>query len=236
MSFEVTNSAAQAVQLLEVKKTYLMGAVSVSALRGVSLDVQAGDYISIMGPSGCGKSTLLNLLGCLDRPTDGHYFLGGTDVSTLDDDDLSAIRGSRIGFVFQSYNLIQQLTVLENIEVPLFYSGMSEEESRERAQAMALRVGLEERLFHRPFELSGGQQQRVAIARALVNDPLFLLADEPTGNLDSSSGSEIMRLFDELHAQGKTLILVTHDEKVGRHARRQVRLRDGMVEKDERSV
>ncbi len=236
MSFEVTNSAPPAVQLQEVKKTYLMGAVSVSALRGISLNVQAGDYISIMGPSGCGKSTLLNLLGCLDRPTDGHYFLGGTDVSTLDDDDLSAIRGSRIGFVFQSYNLIQQLTVIENIEVPLFYSGMSEEESRERAQAMALRVGLEERLFHRPFELSGGQQQRVAIARALVNDPLFLLADEPTGNLDSSSGTEIMRLFDELHAQGKTLILVTHDEKVGRHARRQVRLRDGMVEKDERSA
>jgi putative ABC transport system ATP-binding protein len=187
-----------------------------------------------MGPSGCGKSTLLNLLGCLDRPTAGRYRLGGQDVSQLDDDALSTIRGARIGFVFQSYNLIQQLTVVENIEVPLFYQGWPEEAGRERARQLAERVGLGDRLEHKPFELSGGQQQRVAIARALVNDPLIILADEPTGNLDSASGADILRLFDELHAQGKTLVLVTHDPNVAAHARRVLRLRDGQVESDTR--
>jgi putative ABC transport system ATP-binding protein len=185
-----------------------------------------------MGPSGCGKSTMLNLLGCLDRPTSGHYFLGDEDVSQMDDDALSAVRGARLGFVFQSYNLIQQLTVLENIEVPLYYQGWPESESRAKARELALRVGLEARLEHKPFELSGGQQQRVAIARALVNDPLVLLADEPTGNLDSVSGAEILRLFDELNEQGTTLIMVTHDTNVSKHAGRSIRLCDGLIESD----
>jgi putative ABC transport system ATP-binding protein len=187
-----------------------------------------------MGPSGCGKSTLLNLLGCLDRPSAGRYLLGGDDVSQMNDDSLSAVRGARLGFVFQSYNLIQQLTVVENIEIPLYYQDCPEDESRERARALAARVGLEERLDHKPFELSGGQQQRVAIARALVNDPLVILADEPTGNLDSASGVEIMKLFDELNEQGKTLILVTHDTNVAQNARRAIRLRDGQMESDVR--
>jgi len=220
------------VQLDNLHKTYQIGPVTVEALRGVTLDILAGDYVSIMGPSGCGKSTMLNLLGCLDRPTVGSYCLGGEDVSRMDDDALSAIRGARLGFIFQSYNLIQQLTVVENIEIPLFYQGQSEEESRARACELAARVGLEDRLEHKPFELSGGQQQRVAIARALVNDPILILADEPTGNLDSTSGVEILRVFDELNAQGKTMILVTHDPTVSSHARRIIRLRDGRVESD----
>ena len=179
-------------QFDNVYKSYVMGMVTVEALRGVSFDIAAGDYISIMGPSGCGKSTVLNLLGCLDRPTAGHYRLGGQDVSGMDDDALSAIRGMRLGFIFQSYNLIQQLTVVENIEIPLYYQDRPEAECRELACKLAARVGLDHRLDHRPFELSGGQQQRVAIARALVNDPLVILADEPTGNLDSASGVEIL--------------------------------------------
>jgi putative ABC transport system ATP-binding protein len=209
-----------------------MGLVTVEALRGITFAVESGDYISIMGPSGCGKSTLLNLLGCLDRPTSGFYRLGGEDVSSMEDDALSAVRGTRLGFVFQSYNLIQQLTVLENIEVPLYYQGCAEAESRERARALAARVGLEHRLDHKPFELSGGQQQRVAIARALVNDPLVLLADEPTGNLDSTSGTDILKLFDQLNTQGKTLIMVTHDSSVSLHAHRAIRLCDGQIESD----
>lgn len=225
---------AAIAQFQDVRKTYQMGLVTVEALRGVSFQVQEGDYISIMGPSGCGKSTLLNLLGCLDRPTSGHYFLGDADVSQMDDDALSSVRGARLGFVFQSYNLIQQLTVLENIEVPLYYQGRPEDESRELAHKMAALVGLEKRLEHKPFELSGGQQQRVAIARALVNDPLVLLADEPTGNLDSASGTEILKVFDDLNRQGKTLILVTHDNSVSTHAHRAIRLRDGEVESDVR--
>lgn len=222
------------VQFQQVRKTYQMGLVTVEALRGVTFDIHSGDYISIMGPSGCGKSTLLNLLGCLDRPTDGQYFLGGEDVSGMNDDALSAVRGARLGFVFQSYNLIQQLTVVENIEIPLYYQDRPEAEGRAMARRMAARVGLDERLEHRPFELSGGQQQRVAIARALVNDPLVILADEPTGNLDSTSGTEILKLFDELNEQGKTLILVTHDADVGRRARRAIRLHDGQIESDVR--
>jgi len=225
---------APIVHFDNVRKTYQMGPVTVEALRGVTFEIHAGDYISIMGPSGCGKSTLLNLLGCLDRPTSGHYRLGGEDVSQMNDDALSAVRGARLGFVFQSYNLIQQLTVVENIEVPLYYQDRSESQSREMARRMAARVGLEQRLGHKPMELSGGQQQRVAIARALVNEPLVILADEPTGNLDSSSGTEIMRLFDELHEQGKTLILVTHDPSVGQRAHRTIRLRDGEIESDVR--
>jgi putative ABC transport system ATP-binding protein len=220
------------VQFANVRKTYQMGPVTVEALRGVTFDIQPGDYISIMGPSGCGKSTLLNLLGCLDRPSSGQYFLGNEDVSQMDDDALSAVRGARLGFVFQSYNLIQQLTVVENIEIPLYYQDLPEHESREQARKLAARVGLEHRLDHKPFELSGGQQQRVAIARALVNDPLVILADEPTGNLDSKSGKEILALFDELHQQGKTLILVTHDSKVAERSYRAIRLSDGQIESD----
>jgi len=226
--------ASPIVQFENVCKTYQMGLVTVEALRGVSFSIESGEYISIMGPSGCGKSTLLNLLGCLDRPTSGQYFLGGEDVSQMDDDALSAVRGARLGFVFQSYNLIQQLTVVENIEIPLYYQDRSEEESRKQARKLAARVGLEDRLEHKPFELSGGQQQRVAIARALVNEPLVLLADEPTGNLDSTSGVEIMKLFGELNEQGKTLILVTHDPNVAGNARRAIRLRDGRIESDVR--
>jgi len=225
---------SQIVQFDNVRKTYQMGLVTVEALRGVSLEIQAGEYVSIMGPSGCGKSTMLNLLGCLDRPTSGRYLLGAEDVSQMDDDALSTVRGTRLGFIFQSYTLIQQLTVVENIEVPLYYQSRPEEESRALAAQYAARVGLENRADHKPFELSGGQQQRVAIARALVNDPLVILADEPTGNLDSTSGVEILKIFDDLHEQGKTIILVTHDENVSRHAHRAIRLRDGQVESDVR--
>jgi len=222
------------VQFDRVGKTYQMGLVTVEALRDVSLEIQAADYLSIMGPSGCGKSTMLNLLGCLDRPSSGRFLLGSDDVSQLDDDALSTIRGTRVGFIFQSYNLIQQLTVIENIEVPLYYQGRPEPESCALAAQVAERVGLGHRLHHKPFELSGGQQQRVAIARALVNEPLIILADEPTGNLDSSSGVEILKIFDDLHQQGKTIILVTHDETISRHASRAIHLRDGQIETDVR--
>ncbi len=226
--------ATTIVQFEDVRKHYQMGPVRVEALRGVTFGIEAGEYISIMGPSGCGKSTLLNLLGCLDRPTTGRYLLGVQDVSQMPDDELSAVRGERLGFVFQSYNLIQQLTVVENIEIPLYYQGRPEAESRERARQLAARVGLEARLEHKPFELSGGQQQRVAIARALVNDPLVILADEPTGNLDSASGSDILRLFDDLNQQGKTIIMVTHDPGISKRTRRSIRLRDGLIESDAR--
>ena len=224
--------ASQILHLQEVFKTYQAGLVMVQALRGVNLEILAADYVSIMGPSGCGKSTLLNLLGCLDRPSSGRYILGGEDISLLDDDALSRVRGSRLGFIFQSYNLIQQLTVVENIEVPLYYQGYPEHESKAIASELAIRVGLGDRLEHKPFELSGGQQQRVAIARALVNDPLIILADEPTGNLDSASGAEILKVFGDLNEQGKTLILVTHDSEVARHSSRTIRLRDGQIESD----
>ncbi len=225
-------SAEAMAEFQEVTKTYQMGFVRLNALDGVSMRVDRGQYVAIMGPSGCGKSTMLNLLGCLDRPSTGRYLLGGTDVSLLDDDELSAIRGARLGFIFQSYNLIQQLNVAENIEVPLYYQGVHADESREIAVALAEKVGLGNRLYHKPFELSGGQQQRVGIARALANSPLVLLADEPTGNLDSRSGAEILELFDELHHNGMTLIMVTHDDHIGQRAQRVVRLRDGRIEED----
>ena len=218
----------------DIRKTYFMGSLSVEVLHGISLDFYAGDYISIMGPSGCGKSTLMNILGCLDQPTAGKYFLGNEDTSEMEDDELSSIRGARLGFIFQSYNLIQQLNVLENIEMPLFYQGYSESDSHEIAMGLASRVGLLDRVDHKPFELSGGQQQRVAIARALAVDPLIILADEPTGNLDSKSGAEILKLFDELHDQGKTLIMVTHSDELAERSQRWVRLRDGLVEGDDR--
>jgi len=214
-------------------KSYQLGAFELTVLRGLDIHIEAGEYVAIMGPSGSGKSTLLNLLGCLDRPTSGHYYLGGEDVSRLDDDTLSSIRGARIGFIFQSYNLISQLNIIENIEVPMFYQGVSESESRRRAMELADRVGLSDRLEHRPFELSGGQQQRVAIARALANDPLIILGDEPTGNLDSKSGAEILAILDSLHQQGKTLIVVTHDDHVSHKAQRVIHMLDGRVERIE---
>ncbi|MDB6026656.1 MAG: transporter ATP-binding protein [Verrucomicrobiales bacterium] len=221
-------------RIKDVRKIYRMGTVEVEVLRGVSLDFYSGEYISIMGPSGCGKSTMLNLLGCLDRPTHGSYILDGQDVSTIEDDELSAIRGRKLGFIFQSYNLIQQLSVLENIEVPLFYQGRPEEESRAIAIDLAKLVGLESRMHHKPFELSGGQQQRVGIARSLANDPVVLLADEPTGNLDSTSGKDILKIFADLHARGKTIIMVTHDTGIGQLTTRCVRFSDGKVESDVR--
>lgn len=222
------------VRLENIRKTYQMGLITVEALRGLSLVIEAGEYLSIMGPSGCGKSTLLNLLGCLDRPTSGAYYLGDDNVAELEDDELSTLRGARLGFIFQSYNLIQQLTVVENIEIPLYYQGWPQDKSRALAEQLAARVGLSDRIEHKPYELSGGQQQRVAIARALVNDPLVILADEATGNLDSSSGSEILNIFDDLHRQGKTLIMITHDDDVAQRAERNVRLRDGQIESDVR--
>ena len=217
-----------------VRKTYHMGTIKLDVLRGISLDFFAGEYVSIMGPSGCGKSTMLNLLGCLDRPTSGSYLLDGKDISQLDDDELSSIRGRKLGFIFQSYNLIQQLSVLENIEVPLFYQGRHEDESRAIAAELAALVGLENRLHHKPYELSGGQQQRVGIARSLANDPVVILADEPTGNLDSSSGKDILKIFDDLHQRGKTILMVTHDPSIGQVTSRSIRLVDGEVEKDVR--
>lgn len=214
----------------EVTKEYHLGAEVVHALRGVSFDVPEGDYVAIMGASGSGKSTLLNLLGCLDHPSSGKFFLGGENVAEASDDRLAEIRASKIGFVFQSFNLIPQLTVLENIEVPLYYQRRLSFKERSRCKQLAEMVGLGNRLYHRPTQLSGGQQQRVAIARALVNDPLFILADEPTGNLDSVTTEEIMNLFDDLNRQGKTIILVTHEYDVGQRAQRIIRLKDGKIE------
>lgn len=213
-------------------KNYQLGAVELRVLREIDIVINSGEYVAIMGPSGSGKSTLLNMIGCLDRPSSGSYLLGGQDVAQLEDDELSAIRGARIGFVFQSFNLIAQLNVLENIEIPMFYQGYSEFESKDRAMELAQMVGLGDRMKHRPSELSGGQQQRVAIARSLSNDPLIILADEPTGNLDSSSGSDILGILDRLHEEGKTLVVVTHDEGIAEHAQRVIRLFDGRVAQD----
>jgi len=225
-----------AVEVTNVVKEYVMDGETVRALRGVSLEVPAGDYVAIMGTSGSGKSTLLNMLGCLDRPSSGTIVLGGENISCVDDNRLSEIRASRIGFVFQSYNLIQQLTVLENIEVPLYYQGRITAEDRRRCLDLALMVGLDKRLKHRPTQLSGGQQQRVAIARSLVNNPLYLLADEPTGNLDSATTEEILDLFQRLNSEGKTIIMVTHEPDVGQRTKRIVRLKDGQICSDARVV
>lgn len=209
--------------------------VEVAALKSINVDFIEGEYTAIVGTSGSGKSTLMNILGCLDRPTSGAYILGDTDVAQLPDDELSEIRSKRIGFIFQNYNLIQQLTVLENLEVPMFYLGISPSVRRKRAIELAEKVGMAERLDHRPMQLSGGQQQRVCIARALMNDPLILLADEPTGALDSKTGQQILALFDELVAGGRTIILVTHDPGVAKRAHRVITLYDGDVAKDERN-
>ncbi|MCO8122107.1 ABC transporter ATP-binding protein [Stieleria sp. TO1_6] len=222
-----------ATSIRKLQKHYVLKSETVKALRGVSFDVPEGDYVAIMGPSGSGKSTLLNLLGCLDKPTKGSLMLGDDDIASMTDDQLADIRSQRIGFVFQSYNLIQQLSVVENIQVPLYYQGNIGPKERARSIALAERVGLGERLDHRPSQLSGGQQQRVAIARSLVNDPYFVLADEPTGNLDSVTTEEILTIFDELNQEGRTIILVTHEDFVADRAKRVVRLKDGKLHRDD---
>jgi putative ABC transport system ATP-binding protein len=221
------------VAMHDVHRHYTMGDSVVRALDGISFDIERGAYWAIMGPSGSGKSTLLNLLGCLDRPTTGSYHLGDEDVSRLSDDRLSEVRSTKLGFVFQSFQLIQQLSILENVEVPLFYQGVAPAESRERARRALERVNLGDRVHHRPNELSGGQQQRAAVARALVNQPIVLLADEPTGNLDSKTAREILDLFDELHAQGSTILLVTHDPGVASRAEWVLRVMDGKLDRVE---
>ncbi len=223
-----------AARINQVRKDYVLKGETVYALRGVTFDIPVGDYVAIMGPSGSGKSTLLNLLGCLDRPTSGQLLLGDKDVARMNDNELSDIRASRIGFIFQSYNLIQQLTVLENIETPLYYQGKSGRSAMNRCRELADMVGLADRLAHRPAQLSGGQQQRVAIARSLANDPYFILADEPTGNLDSVTTNDILDVFERLNDEGRTIIMVTHEDEVAERARRTIRLRDGEIQSDVR--
>jgi putative ABC transport system ATP-binding protein len=223
------------IRLDDVRKVYRMGNEDVHALAGITIPIARGSFWAIMGSSGSGKSTLLNLLGCLDRPTSGRYFLRGRDVSLLDDNALSEIRLRHLGFIFQSFNLIPQLTVLENIELPLFYFGIGAEKSRHRAQELADQVGLTTRMDHRPSELSGGQQQRVAIARALANDPEILLADEPTGNLDTATGEQIMHLLQKLSAHGKTIVMVTHENDIAAYSDHRLHLRDGCIERLEGS-
>jgi putative ABC transport system ATP-binding protein len=231
-----SGAAPSIARVIDLVKDYYLESVVVRALRGVTLAVEEGDFVALMGPSGSGKSTLLNLLGCLDRPTSGHYFLGENDVSQMDDDQLSEVRSRYLGFIFQSYNLLAQYTVVENIEIPLLYQGCKlNDETRDRCIKLAELVGLGDRLDHRPMQLSGGQQQRVAIARSLVNDPHVILADEPTGNLDSKTSDEIMVLLTELNQAGKTVIMVTHENDIAAWARRVVRMRDGHIESDVRN-
>ncbi|MFO7893973.1 MAG: ABC transporter ATP-binding protein [Longimicrobiales bacterium] len=218
----------------QLAKDYVMGAETIHALADVDLRILRNEYVAIMGPSGSGKSTLMNLIGCLDTPSAGEYWLNGTAVSGLDDDELAAIRNREIGFVFQTFNLLPRATALHNVELPLIYGGTPARERRERAENVLTRVGLGDRMGHRPTELSGGQRQRVAVARALVNEPAILLADEPTGNLDSATGQEIMVLFEELHADGQTILLVTHEHEIAEHAHRTITLRDGLIETDVR--
>ena len=231
LHFEPADRAA--IDVRDVTKTYDLGDVKVEALRGVTFTIKRGEYVAIMGPSGSGKSTLMNLLGCLDRPTTGQYFLDGSDVSTLGDDQLAAIRLKKLGFVFQGFNLLPRTSALKNVALPLFYAGIRAKTRNATAGDQLREVGLGDRMDHKPSELSGGQQQRVAIARALVNDPAVVLADEPTGNLDSQTSEEIMALFHHLNDGGRTIIMVTHDEDVAGHARRIIRLRDGRIVDDQ---
>ncbi len=219
-----------------LRKDYVIGSEVVRALRGVDLRLETNEYLAIMGPSGSGKSTLMNLIGCLDTPTAGEYWLNGQEVAHLADDELARIRNREIGFVFQTFNLLPRATALHNVELPLIYAGVSSKDRREQAALLLEKVGLKDRMQHKPAELSGGQRQRVAIARALVNTPAILLADEPTGNLDSQTGEEIMDLFDALHAQGQTIVLVTHEHDIAARAHRQIHLRDGQIAHDERRV
>lgn len=226
-------NAQPIIQIRDLKRFYKMGETIVRALDGVTFNVNRNEYIAIMGPSGSGKSTLMNIIGCLDTPTEGEYVLNNQNVSDLDDSELAEVRNREIGFVFQTFNLLPRTDCLANVELPLIYSGIKTSERKERAIATLNKVGLGDRLDHKPNELSGGQRQRVAIARALVNNPSILLADEPTGNLDTKTGNEIMLLFEELYRAGNTIIVVTHEQEVAEHARRIVRLRDGLIESDE---
>jgi putative ABC transport system ATP-binding protein len=220
------------IDIRDITKVYVMGEEKVQALAGVSLGVERGEYVAIMGPSGSGKSTLMNLIGCLDTPSSGSYVLNGREVARMTDDELAAIRNQEIGFVFQTFNLLPRTSALQQVELPLVYAGLPRKDRRERAVQALKAVGLADRMNHTPNELSGGQRQRVAIARALINDPSILLADEPTGNLDSQTGQEIMTLFDELNGRGNTIVLVTHEEDIAAHARRIVRLLDGKIRED----
>jgi putative ABC transport system ATP-binding protein len=220
------------ISIKNLNKTYIMGAERVEALKDVSLNIAANEYVALMGPSGSGKSTLMNLLGCLDSPTRGEYSLNNIEVSTMDDNDLAEVRNKQIGFVFQTFNLMPRLSALENVALPLVYAGYSKAERLEKAKHVLESVGLGDRMMHRPNELSGGQRQRVAVARALVNGPAIILADEPTGNLDSKTSYEIMGLFEQIHALGNTIIVVTHEQDIAMHAHRIVRMRDGLIETD----
>lgn len=223
------------IEIRDLTKIYKLGTIEVPALREVDLEIDRGEYLAIMGPSGSGKSTLMNILGCLDSPSSGVYSFAGEDVSDLNDNQLSEIRNKRIGFVFQTFNLLPRATALHNVELPLIYGGVPAARRRELAQETLVKVGLGDRVAHRPNELSGGQRQRVAIARALVNEPSLILADEPTGNLDTQTGDEIMEVLQQIYNEGKTIILVTHEAYIAKHARRVIRLRDGVIESDERS-
>ena len=237
MAFRTGDTPTPDIVILthSLTREYVMGAEVVHALRGVDIQIRKNEYVACMGPSGSGKSTLMNLIGCLDTPTAGEYWLNGQKVSDLSDDELARIRNKEIGFVFQTFNLLPRADALHNVELPLIYAGLGAKERRQRAARALERVGLADRMDHRPNELSGGQRQRVAIARALVNEPSILLADEPTGNLDSATGNEIMALFRELHDTGQTIVLVTHEHDIAAHARRQIHLLDGKIERDERT-
>jgi putative ABC transport system ATP-binding protein len=224
------------IETRDLWKTYIMGSEEIHALRGVDISIEKGEYVAIMGPSGSGKSTLMNLIGCLDTPTKGSYLLNGKQVSEMNDNELARIRNEEIGFVFQTFNLLPRATALHNVELPLVYAGVPARDRQERAREALTKVELEERMGHKPNELSGGQRQRVAIARALVNNPSILLADEPTGNLDSKTGVEIMALFERLHQSGNTIVLVTHEPDIAAHAHRVIHIRDGKVEKDVRQA
>ena len=221
------------ISIKHLNKTYIMGAEKVEALKDVTLEIKKNEYVALMGPSGSGKSTLMNLLGCLDSPTNGEYWLNGIEVSTMDDGELAEVRNKQIGFVFQTFNLLPRLSSLENVALPLVYAGIGKEERLEKARKTLEAVGLGDRIMHKPNELSGGQRQRVAVARALVNDPAIILADEPTGNLDTKTSYEIMGLFEQIHKAGNTVILVTHEQDISMHAHRIVRMRDGLIESDQ---
>jgi putative ABC transport system ATP-binding protein len=221
------------ISIKHLNKTYIMGAEKVEALKDVTLEIKKNEYVALMGPSGSGKSTLMNLLGCLDSPTQGEYWLNNIEVSTMDDGDLAEVRNRQIGFVFQTFNLLPRLSALENVALPLVYAGIGKEDRLEKARKTLEAVGLGDRVKHRPNELSGGQRQRVAVARALVNDPAIILADEPTGNLDTKTSEEIMALFEQIHKAGNTVILVTHEHDISLHAHRIVRMRDGLIESDQ---